>query len=134
MRSTAYLVNTAGACVDEAALVGALRAGVIAGAVFDVCATEPLPVDSPLLGCPGLVLTAHLAGAAIDVVRHHTNLLCADLARLSAGHPRCPAPTPTCAERGRVRAFVPTPRPWRSPSARSRGRPGRPAPGRARPR
>lgn len=86
--------------MDEAALVGALRAGVIAGAVFDVYATEPLPVDSPLLGCPGLVMIPHLAGAAIDVVRHHTNLLCADLARLSAGQPPLPCADPTCAERG----------------------------------
>ncbi|MGH8902665.1 MAG: NAD(P)-dependent oxidoreductase [Egibacteraceae bacterium] len=88
MKPTAYLVNTAGgACVDEVALVEALAEGAIAGAALDVYAIEPLPPDSPLLGCPGLVLTPHLAGAADDVVRHHTELLCADLTRLSAGQP-----------------------------------------------
>lgn len=86
MRPTAYLVNTAGgACVDEAALVEALEAATIAGAALDVYAREPLPPDSPLLACDRLVLTPHLAGAADDVVRHHTELLCADVTRLHTG-------------------------------------------------
>jgi D-3-phosphoglycerate dehydrogenase len=88
MRPTAYLVNTAGgACIDEAALVEALEARTLAGAALDVYAREPLPPDSPLLTCDRLVLTPHLAGAADDVIRHHTELLCADLARLRAGEP-----------------------------------------------
>ena len=42
MKSTAYLVNTArGACVDEKALVTALRNGEIAGAGLDVYENEP---------------------------------------------------------------------------------------------
>jgi len=86
MKPTAYLVNTAGgACVDETALVDALASGRIAGAALDVYAREPLPADSPLLGCDRLLLTPHLAGAADDVAHHHTALLCADLARLQSG-------------------------------------------------
>ena len=39
--------------------------------------TEPLPRDSRLLQAPRLLLTPHLAGAADDVVRHHTEIICA---------------------------------------------------------
>lgn len=86
MRSGALLINTArGRVVDEAALVDALRGGVIAGAALDVFATEPLPRDHPLLGLDNVTLTPHLAGAADDVVAHHTRMICDDLERLAAG-------------------------------------------------
>lgn len=84
----AYVVNTAGGgIVDEAALVEALRSGRLAGAALDVFATEPLPRDSPLLQAPNLVLTPHLAGAALDVVRHHTQMICDDVERWHRGEP-----------------------------------------------
>jgi phosphoglycerate dehydrogenase-like enzyme len=84
----AYVVNTAGGgIVDEPALVAALSSGRLAGAALDVFATEPLPRDSPLLTCPGLVLTPHLAGAADDVVAHHTEMLVGDVERFHRGEP-----------------------------------------------
>ena len=50
MKSNAILVNMGrGGIVDEAALVEAVDSGCIAGAVFDVFSSEPLPADSPLL-------------------------------------------------------------------------------------
>lgn len=61
MRSTAYLVNTSrGPIVEEAALVDALRRGVIAGAGLDVFEEEPLPLDHPLRSLPNAVVTPHL--------------------------------------------------------------------------
>lgn len=86
MKPGSYLVNTAGGgIVDELSLVAALKWHRLAGAALDVFATEPLPPDSPLRSCPGLILTPHLAGAASDVPVHHAQLLCDDLARLGRG-------------------------------------------------
>ena len=88
LRPGSYLVNTAGgAVVDPVALRAALDSGHLAGAALDVYEREPLPADDPLLGAPRLLLTPHLAGAATDVVRHHTELLCDDVERWHRGEP-----------------------------------------------
>ena len=63
MKQGSYLINVGrGGIVDEEALVGALRAGHLAGAALDVFAQEPLSPESPLWDEPGLLLTAHIAG------------------------------------------------------------------------
>ncbi len=69
MRPNAILINTArGALLDEAALAAALRRGRIAAAGLDVFRAEPLPLDSPLLGCPRLVMTPHIGGSAREAL------------------------------------------------------------------
>lgn len=71
-----WVLNTAGGgIVDEEALCDALDSGLLRGAALDCFTTEPLPRDSRLLSTPGLLLTPHLAGAADDVVTHHTRQL-----------------------------------------------------------
>ena len=61
MKPTSILVNTSrGPIVDEAALVGALTGGGIAGAGLDVFDVEPLPAGNPLRGAPNTVLLPHL--------------------------------------------------------------------------
>ncbi|KUI35548.1 D-2-hydroxyacid dehydrogenase [Mycobacterium sp. GA-2829] len=58
----AIVVNVGrGGTVDEDALVDALRAGRLGGAVLDVTRTEPLPEESPLWTLDGVVLSPHTA-------------------------------------------------------------------------
>ena len=65
MKQTAFLINTSrGPVVDEAALVGALENGKIAGAALDVFEKEP--AIHPGLNRPNVVLAPHIASASLE--------------------------------------------------------------------
>jgi len=65
MKPSATLINVArGAVVDENALSKALANGQIAIAGLDVYREEPLPVSSPLLALPNVVLAPHTGGGS----------------------------------------------------------------------
>ena len=70
MQAHAVLLNVArGPVVETAALAAALHAGAIAGAAVDVFDVQPLAPDHPLLGCPTLLLTPHVAGITATSLR-----------------------------------------------------------------
>lgn len=92
MKPGAVLVNIArGSVVDQAALVAALAAKRIGGALLDVTTPEPLPADHPLWALDNAQVTMHLSGRAQDkmFVRSAERFL-ANLARYRAGEPVAP--------------------------------------------
>ena len=65
MKDSAVLVNIArGAVVEQDALVAALEAKSIGGALLDVTTPEPLPADHKLLLLENAHVTMHLSGRA----------------------------------------------------------------------
>jgi phosphoglycerate dehydrogenase-like enzyme len=67
MKKSAVLINIGrGAVVDEAALISALAAERIRGALLDVFVEEPLPPGSPLWNLPNVIITPHIAGVSVN--------------------------------------------------------------------
>ena len=66
MKSSAYLINTGrGKCVDEKALVKALKEGWIRGAALDVFENEP-EIEPELKELDNVVLTPHIGSASYE--------------------------------------------------------------------
>jgi len=86
MKPSAFLVNCArGRCVDEGALVQALRNRAIAGAALDVTVEEPLPQNSPLWTAENVFVTPHTAGETRRYEDNVLDILEENLARLWRG-------------------------------------------------
>ncbi len=87
MKPTAYFINASrGAILDEDALIDALRNKKIAGAAFDVYASEPIAKNHPYITeLDNVVITPHIAGATDDVLKNHTKMLVADVKRFVNG-------------------------------------------------
>ncbi len=67
MKQGVRILNVArGGVIDEAALLDAVEAGIVAGAAFDVFELEPLPAESPLRRSPRIILTPHLGGSTFE--------------------------------------------------------------------
>ena len=87
MKPTAYFINASrGAILDEAALIEALRDRRIAGAAFDVYASEPIAGNHPYITeLDNVVVTPHIAGATDDVLVNHTKQIVSDIKRFLKG-------------------------------------------------
>ncbi|OUJ75815.1 D-2-hydroxyacid dehydrogenase [Hymenobacter crusticola] len=76
-----------GNTTDEAALLAALQADKLGGAVLDVTAQEPLPVDNPLWSLPQVLLTQHTAGGQPGEEDGRIDQFLANLRRFQQGEP-----------------------------------------------
>ena len=77
MKSTAFLINTSrGPVIDEAALLGALQQGTIAGAGLDVYEREP-EILSGLEQLSNVVLLPHLGSATLNA-RLKMGMICVE--------------------------------------------------------
>lgn len=84
----AVVVNVGrGSVLQTAALVAALDAGRLRGAVLDVADVEPLPGDSPLWDRPDVVLSPHTAALTVDEDDRILDLFCDNLTRYIRGEP-----------------------------------------------
>jgi hydroxypyruvate reductase len=93
--SKGYLINVArGSVVDEAALVDALRKGVIAGAALDVFENEPYPSEA-LLSMDNVVLTPHIASGTRETRQAMADLALGNLQAHFSGA-KLLSPVPEC--------------------------------------
>lgn len=87
---SAYVINVGrGSCIDQEALMEALKANHLAGAALDVMTPEPLPKDHPLWDCPNLILTPHISGnmSLALTCEWAVDLFCRNLQHYAAGEP-----------------------------------------------
>ncbi|NDW04832.1 D-2-hydroxyacid dehydrogenase [Jiella pacifica] len=91
MKKKPLIINTSrGGLVDEADLVQALEAGLIAGFGFDVLTKEPPAPDNPLLkvlGRPNVIVTPHVAWASNDAQGEVWRQVVESIDRFVAGEP-----------------------------------------------
>lgn len=86
MKPSACLINVArGACVDEPALIDALRSGKIAGAALDHFIEDPLPPSSPFWDMENVIVTPHTAGETRLYESNVVDILLDNLERLWRG-------------------------------------------------
>jgi D-3-phosphoglycerate dehydrogenase len=86
MKQGVYLINNArAAIVDEKAMRDAIYSGKVAGAALDVFHNEPIRIDDPFLKMDNIIVTPHIAGAGLEVVYRHSDMLCDDFFALLKG-------------------------------------------------
>ena len=91
MKRNALLINTArGGLVSEAALIEALRDGLIAGAGFDVLSVEPPRKGNALLDLdlPNFIVTPHIAWASREAMQTLGRQLIDNLEAFISGEPQ----------------------------------------------
>lgn len=90
LKKSALVLNVGrGNCIDQNALIDALKGGRIGGAALDVFKTEPVPEEDPAWNTPGLLFTPHCSGKMTmqytrDVL---VNTFCENLSRFCQGQP-----------------------------------------------
>jgi D-3-phosphoglycerate dehydrogenase len=104
MKPTAFFINASrGNLVDEAALLHALDAGVIAGCALDV-GRAPDQMPSPALAChPRVIATPHIAGLTPAAIEHQAMETVRQVSDIV--HGRVPQGAVNAASASRLQAF-----------------------------
>jgi phosphoglycerate dehydrogenase-like enzyme len=88
MKPTAWLLNFGrGQLIKDEALVAAVAAKKIAGAVLDVFREEPLPAEHPFWKTPGIIVLPHIGGPHPHRDRFVARLFADNLSRFLDGRP-----------------------------------------------
>ncbi len=88
MKDGVILLNTArGGLINEADLRDALLSGKVYAAASDVTAREPINADSPLLGLDNMIITPHIAWAAIEARQRLMDIATDNVRQYLAGTP-----------------------------------------------
>jgi phosphoglycerate dehydrogenase-like enzyme len=88
MKPSAVLINLGrGPVVEEEALVRALRAGAIRGAVLDVFNAEPLKPEHPFWSMENVLLSPHTADRTATWLEEAVELFLENYKRFAAGEP-----------------------------------------------
>ncbi len=88
MKPTAVLINVGrGPLVVEDALVAALGAGRLRGAVLDVFDTEPLPADHALYGLDNVLFSPHTADRVTGWLENAVEVFLTNFERFRKGEP-----------------------------------------------
>ncbi|MGN1369995.1 MAG: D-2-hydroxyacid dehydrogenase [Aristaeellaceae bacterium] len=89
MKDGVILLNTArGGLINEADLREALLSGKVYAAASDVTAREPINADSPLLGLDNMIITPHIAWAAIEARQRLMNIATDNVRQYLNGTPQ----------------------------------------------
>jgi glycerate dehydrogenase len=87
MKDGVILINTArGGLINEKDLRAALESGKVYAAASDVVTTEPINADSPLLGLDNMIITPHIAWAALEARQRLLNVATDNVRQYLAGN------------------------------------------------
>jgi D-3-phosphoglycerate dehydrogenase / 2-oxoglutarate reductase len=88
MKDGARLINIArGGIVVESALMDALRSQKLAGAGLDVFPDEPIDPHHPILAMKNVVISPHVAGMTVEIVRKRGEIVGENVQRYIDGRP-----------------------------------------------
>jgi glycerate dehydrogenase len=88
MKDGVLIVNSSrGPLIVEADLAAALHSSKVAGAAVDVVSTEPIDKDNPLLEARNVIITPHIAWAALESRQRLMDIAIDNLRQFLAGTP-----------------------------------------------